>query len=33
MREEMQVLTQENRARRLVVKFDIDYLGSLEEIS
>lgn len=33
MREEMQVLTLEDRARRLVVKSDIDYLTSLEEIS
>ncbi|XP_050277905.1 uncharacterized protein LOC126719389 [Quercus robur] len=33
MRDEMQVLTQKDRARRLVVKSDIDYLASLEEIS
>ena len=33
MREEMQVLTQEDRSRRLVVKSDIDFLASLEEIS
>ena len=33
IREEMQVLTQEDRARRLVVKSDIDFLASLEEIS
>ena len=33
LREEMQVLTQEDRARRLVVKSDIDFLASLEEIS
>ena len=31
--EEMQVLTQEDRVRRLVVKSDIDFLASLEEIS
>ena len=29
----MQVLTQEDRARRSVVKSDIDYLAFLEEIS
>ena len=29
----MQVLTQEDRARRLVVESDIDFLASLEEIS
>ena len=33
MRGEMQVLTQEDRTRRLVVKSDIDFLASLEEIS
>ena len=33
MREGRQVLTQEDRARRLVVKSDIDFLASLEEIS
>ena len=33
MREGRQVLTQEDRARRLVVKSDIDILASLEEIS
>ena len=33
MREKMQVLTQEDKARRLVVKSDIDFLASLEEIS
>ena len=33
MRGEMQVLTQEDRTRRLVVKSYIDYLASLEEIS
>ena len=33
MREEMQVLTQEDKARRLVVKSDIDFLAPLEEIS
>ena len=29
----MQVLTQEDRARRLVVESNIDFLASLEEIS
>ena len=29
----MQALTQEDKSRSLVVKFDIDYLASLEEIS
>ena len=33
MREGRQVLTQEDRARRLVVNSDIDILASLEEIS
>ena len=33
MKEEMQVLTQVDRDRRVVVKFDIDLLASLEEIS
>ena len=33
MREEMQVLTLEDRTRRLVVKSDLDYLASLEKIS
>ena len=33
MREGRQVLTQKDRARRLVVKSDIDFLASLEEIS
>ena len=33
MREEMQVLTPEDKARRMVVKSNIDYLTSLEEIS
>ena len=33
MKEEMQVLTQVDRDRRVVVKSDIDFLASLEEIS
>ena len=33
MREEMQVLTPKDKARRMVVKSNIDYLASLEEIS
>ena len=33
MKEGMQVLTQVDRSRRVVVKSDIDFLASLEEIS
>ena len=33
MKEEMQVLIQEDRPRRLVVESDIDFLASLGEIS
>ena len=33
MREGMQVLTQEDRARRVVIKAEINYLASLEKTS
>ena len=33
MREELQVLSLEDRYRRIVIKTDIEHLASLEEIS